>query len=338
MMKNRYQCLNNQEYSTEYFSLVPIRSIDRYKIMQWRNEQMFHLRQSKALTSDDQDLYFENIISKLFDKEKPNQILFSLIKENECIGYGGLVHIDWEKKRAEISFLLNPELEKDHFNKLWLSYLFVIEKVAFQQLDLNEIFTYSYEVRPKLYPILEQAGFIEKERILNAIQIQNKPIDALVHIKRKSDLTHRLVQQSDAQLLFDWANDSSTRKSSLNPNKIIWEEHLMWFNQKINDPKTKMYLFLKEKKPVSILRLENNNVSINISFSVDKNYRGKGIGGYMIAFALRKYPEKQFSASVIENNKHSNNIFLKNKFEIDYVSGSANHKIIHYTKLPYGND
>jgi len=304
--------------------------------MQWRNEQMFHLRQSKALTSEDQDVYFENIISKLFDQEKPNQILFSLIKENECIGYGGLVHIDWTKKRAEVSFLLDPELEKDHFNNLWIYYLVVIEKVAFQQLDLNEIFTYSYEVRPKLYPILEHAGFIEKERILNATQIQNKPMDALIHIKRKNDLTHRPVQHSDAQLLFDWVNDSSTRKSSLNSNKIIWKEHLMWFNQKMNDPKTKMHLFFNEKVPISILRLEENNDSINISFSVDKNHRGKGIGGYMIAFALRKYPKKQFSASVIENNKHSNNIFLKNKFKIDYVSGSTNHKIIHYKKFPHG--
>ena len=98
MMKTKYQCLDNNEYTLEGYSLVPIRLKDRYKIMQWRNEQMFHLRQKKELTVEDQDAYFKKIVSKLFDQDKPKQILFSLLKDKECIGYGGLVHIDWDQK------------------------------------------------------------------------------------------------------------------------------------------------------------------------------------------------------------------------------------------------
>ena len=70
MMKTDYQCLDNQEYTQEGYSLVPIRWQDRYKIMQWRNEQMFHLRQDKELTIEDQDAYFKNIIAKLFDQNQ----------------------------------------------------------------------------------------------------------------------------------------------------------------------------------------------------------------------------------------------------------------------------
>ena len=81
-MKTSYKCLENQEYTIQDLSLVPIRWEDRYKIMQWRNEQMFHLRQDKELTVEDQDTYFKNIISTLFYQEKPNQILFSLLKDN----------------------------------------------------------------------------------------------------------------------------------------------------------------------------------------------------------------------------------------------------------------
>ena len=60
------------------------------------------------------------------------------------------------------------------------------------------------------------------KRISNAIKIQNNLVDALIHIKRKNELTQRPVQHSDAQLLFEWANDSLTRGSSLNSNKITW--------------------------------------------------------------------------------------------------------------------
>lgn len=96
--KNIYKALDTQCFSKENYSIVPIRFQDRLKIMEWRNEQMYHLRQTKALTEEDQNSYFENIVSKLFVLEKPNQILFSYLKDNECIGYGGLVHINWRSE------------------------------------------------------------------------------------------------------------------------------------------------------------------------------------------------------------------------------------------------
>ena len=68
---------------------------------------------TKKLTVEDQDAYFENIISTLFDQEQPKQILFSFLKDNKFIGYGGLVHINWIDKNAEISFLMNTEEEKN---------------------------------------------------------------------------------------------------------------------------------------------------------------------------------------------------------------------------------
>ncbi|GAK91039.1 putative ribosomal-protein-serine acetyltransferase [Nonlabens ulvanivorans] len=49
-------------------------------IMKWRNEQMYHLRQAEKLTEQSQDSYFKNVVSKLFEQEKPNQLLFSFLK------------------------------------------------------------------------------------------------------------------------------------------------------------------------------------------------------------------------------------------------------------------
>lgn len=64
-----YKCLTKQEFSSGEYKLVPIRFEDRYKIMKWRNEQIYHLRQKEPLTIDQQDAYFENVVAKLFDKE-----------------------------------------------------------------------------------------------------------------------------------------------------------------------------------------------------------------------------------------------------------------------------
>ena len=78
--ENNYKCLRNQEYKTNEFSIVPIRFADRYKIMRWRNEQIYHLRQSKVLTQLEQDEYFKNVVLNLFDQNKPDQVLFSFLK------------------------------------------------------------------------------------------------------------------------------------------------------------------------------------------------------------------------------------------------------------------
>ena len=104
---NHYKILKTSQYESGNIKIVPIRYEDRLLIMHWRNEQMYHLRQQKVLTETDQNQYFDTVVSKLFDADQPNQLLFSYLKEDVCIGYGGLVHINWKDKNAEISFIID---------------------------------------------------------------------------------------------------------------------------------------------------------------------------------------------------------------------------------------
>lgn len=122
--------------------------------MQWRNEQICHLRQLEPLTQEKQEWYFENVVDKLFDEEKPNQLLFSFLKNGNCFGYGGLVHINWIDRNAEVSFLMNTELENSCFSKIWSIYLGLIEKLAFEELSFRKFFTYAYDIRPHLFKVL----------------------------------------------------------------------------------------------------------------------------------------------------------------------------------------
>ncbi len=160
-----YRCLNKQIFTSGDFSIVPIRMEDRYDIIQWRNEQIYHLRQNQPLTIEDQDAYFENVVSILFDQEQPSQILFSIMEKDVCIGYGGLVHINWIDKNAEISFIMNTALEKERFQEIWLAYLSLIEQVAFKELVLHKIYIYAFDLRPHLYEAAEKAGYFLDSRL-----------------------------------------------------------------------------------------------------------------------------------------------------------------------------
>lgn len=183
---NIYKALNTQTYTTAEFSLVPIRFEDRLDIMKWRNEQIYHLRQESPLSVENQEIYFSTVIDKLFDQVQPQQILFSFLENGVCIGYGGLVHINWIDKNAEISFIMNTKLEEARFENLWTAYLKLIEQVAFTDLKFHKIFTFAFDLRPKLYEALVCADFKEDARLVEHCFFDGKYIDVLIHSKFNS--------------------------------------------------------------------------------------------------------------------------------------------------------
>lgn len=184
----QYKCLVENEFVLNEFKIVPIRFEDRLDIMKWRNEQIYHLRQAKPLTLEDQNAYFEHVVSKLFEQEKPQQLLFSFLKDDVCIGYGGLVHINWIDKHAEISFIMNTELEKSHFEEYWSIFLILLDKLAFSELKFHKMTTYAYDLRPHIYEVFERNGFTKEGTLKEHKLIDDMYIDVVIHAKinRKS--------------------------------------------------------------------------------------------------------------------------------------------------------
>jgi RimJ/RimL family protein N-acetyltransferase len=179
-----YKSLKKQIFTNNIHSIVPIRYEDRFHIMKWRNEQIYHLRQNKLLTFEDQERYFTNVIDPLFSEEKPSQILFSFLESYNCIGYGGLVHINWIDKNAEISFVMATELENNSFQKHWMTFLKLIEELAFEVLFLHKIYTYAFDLRPNLYFALEKSGFKLEARLIEHCFFKNEYFDVLIHSKK----------------------------------------------------------------------------------------------------------------------------------------------------------
>ncbi len=179
----KYTALNKQFFSKNEYAIVPIRHDDRYLIMKWRNEQIYHLRQSKLLTKKNQDTYFDTTITPLFENTKPDQFLFSFLKNEHCIGYGGLVHINWLDKNAEISFIMDTKLEPDYFEFNWEIFLALIEFLAFDELKLHKIFTYAFDIRPQLYKVLEKCDYSREAELVDHCLIENRFKKVVIHSK-----------------------------------------------------------------------------------------------------------------------------------------------------------
>ena len=233
-----YYCLLENQFEFRNYKIIPIRYEDRIDIMKWRNEQIFHLRQSELLTLEKQDEYFKNTIANLFNKEKPNQILFSYLENEKCIGYGGLVHIDWVNNNAEISFLIDSKLEKEYFGHHWSIFLQLLEKVAFEQLNLYKIYTYAFDLRKKLYPVLECAGFNFEAILKEQYHFNNEYKDVLIHSKFINQVSLKCATIDDLETTFNPEELNSFFNDELS---------IFWKNTLIEDYKSK-YVYLTSSK------------------------------------------------------------------------------------------
>lgn len=137
----------------------------------------------------------------------------------------------------------------------------------------------------------------------------------------RNGLTFRIANVSDADLYFNWANDALVRQFSYNQNQIEYNNHLEWFNEKIRDTNSFLYILMENNIPVGQIRFQINNDSIAwIGFSIDEKFRGHGYAPYILkhgsVFLLSnlKNVNLRICGSVMKTNIASVQSFIKAGF------------------------
>lgn len=124
----------------------------------------------------------------------------------------------------------------------------------------------------------------------------------------------RKVTMSDMDLIFEWANNPDVRYNSFHNEKILYENHVHWFNNRINSSTTIMYMYLYNNSPVGQIRFEIDQEKAQLNYSISKDYRGQGHGKHMLALAelqlkLDRPEVKTIVAKVMPHNLASKSIF-----------------------------
>ncbi|WP_419908431.1 GNAT family N-acetyltransferase [Hoeflea sp.] len=165
------------------YALRAVEPVHIEAIRQWRNDQIDVLRQAAPITRQAQQQYFAQTIWPDKDAERPRNILLILLNEDKPIGYGGLVHIDWQNERAEISFLLDPRFERqtDRRPALFSAFLALIKRLAFDDLKLRRLYTETYATRERHMRTLEEAGFCREGCLRQHVLIDGKAVDSILH-------------------------------------------------------------------------------------------------------------------------------------------------------------
>ncbi len=179
-----YSCLSGTEWSFGPYSLRPIQFEDRVAIREWRNAQIEVLRQTYPLTVEDQSSYFAEVVRPQLSEERPAQVLMTLWFDGCLIGYGGLVHINWDNERAEVSFLLDTgRASQSSYSDDFRAFLAMISEVAFEDLGLHRLTTETIVERDRHLKILEASGFMLEGRMIDHRKTDSGFADSVLHAR-----------------------------------------------------------------------------------------------------------------------------------------------------------
>ena len=181
---DKYRVFNGKKvFSSHNLLLRSISELDIELIRMWRNNQTEILRQKEKISKEKQEEYFRKYVWNEMNSLNPKQILLSIVSNDILIGYGGFVNISWQDKRAEMSFILSNEIAKNKtlYEKNFSEFIVLLQEIAFKNLNLNRIYTETYDIRPLHISILEKNKFKFEGRMKCHLIIDNKKVDSLLH-------------------------------------------------------------------------------------------------------------------------------------------------------------
>ncbi|MFA5074978.1 MAG: GNAT family N-acetyltransferase [Candidatus Babeliales bacterium] len=132
----------------------------------------------------------------------------------------------------------------------------------------------------------------------------------------------RLANNNDIKKVFDLANDTIVRQNSFHPEFINWQDHVKWFQKKIENKDCIFYIIEdQDNNFIGQVRfdkiLQNQDVYL-IGISIAKEFRGKGLASLVLKEVSDKltkdYKAKKIYAYIKENNKASIKSFLKSGY------------------------
>lgn len=133
----------------------------------------------------------------------------------------------------------------------------------------------------------------------------------------EDEINLRKANETDADITYKWASDADIRRFSFNNSTISLDEHLNWFKRKISAEACYYYIALMHYTPVGSVRFDVTQDHACISYLIDTQYHGKGLGTILLKKGLNHFSQnapRHFEyvyGDVLLSNKASIKIFRK---------------------------
>jgi RimJ/RimL family protein N-acetyltransferase len=128
---------------------------------------------------------------------------------------------------------------------------------------------------------------------------------------------------NDAEVIWQWRNESATSRFYRNTKPTPRHEHMKWFRSALQNRKKLLVVVEYEENEVGHVRFDLNDNDMNcaeISIYVNPNFRGTGYGKDILEAAMnyaKKTGIQSFTAQTHKDNKVSTRLFESLGFRIE---------------------
>lgn len=130
----------------------------------------------------------------------------------------------------------------------------------------------------------------------------------------------RKCSDKDCKYIYKLANDEVYRRNSFNPEFIEYETHKIWFSNSMKNKNRMIYIVSYENKNIGEIIVDIIDCKLGeISYVLESNYRGRGIGSKVLELIKRIIIDNFFEIKALvgkvkEENIPSRKAFLKNGY------------------------
>ena len=179
--------------------------------------------------------------------------------------------------------------------------------------------------------IIQECNSLQKNNIAmseiskNAFKVVNGQGAQLLAIKMKPDLaqdgsyvTIRNANTNDADIIYKWQLDATTRKYFHDTYVPEYDKHIKWFEKKLAEPKSFFYIIEHNNQAAGVLRLDyqdnikKNTYIVSIYISPDKCQQG--LGSIALGYMDRLFDSSELHAEILEDNIASKKLFMKSGY------------------------
>lgn len=105
----------------------------------------------------------------------------------------------------------------------------------------------------------------------------------------------RKADQSDMDLLYQWANDPVVRKMAFHMDPIPYEDHVKYFTKMLADASVYQYIMYEGDLPIGQIRLNVTGNEALIDYSISAVHRGKGYGSRLLQLIKKQIVTDEIS-------------------------------------------
>ena len=163
--------------------------------------------------------------------------------------------------------------------------------------------------------------------------IDGKGVERVTRRIMAHSIRLRLAAATDCELIWKWANDPDVRSVSFNTDQIPLEDHVKWFNNRLNRDDVRFYLAVTDRGvPLGYARFEPDTGSTVVSVLLDPTFRGRGLGSVLIDEACRQFSRdtslSTVKAYIKQDNQSSRRAFDRAGFREVGLTEIKGHKAV----------